>query len=115
RMKWMLASTFFFLGILGWGIGGIVAVIDSIVQINFHFHNTLWVPVHFHIYYLMGVVLIILGFIDHTGKELSGLEEKSSLSKLITAFLFIGGYGFLFMFYWGGVHSVPWRYVVYPQ
>lgn len=63
----------------------------------------------------MGVVLIILGFIDHAGKELSGLEEKASLSKLTTALLLIGGYGFLFMFYWGGVHSVPRRYAIDPQ
>lgn len=115
RMKWTLSSTFFFLGILGWGIGGIAAVIDSTVEVNFHFHNTLWVPAHFHTYYLMGVVLIILGFIDHAGKELSGLEEKPALSMLTTAFLLIGGYGFLSMFYWGGVNSVPRRYAIYPQ
>src|SRR5215472_3120222 len=115
KMKWTLASTLLFLGIMGWGIGGIAAVIDSSVEVNFHYHNTLWVPAHFHTYYLMGVVLIILGFIDHAGKELSGLEEKASLSKLTTALLLIGGYGFLFMFYWGGVRSVPRRYAIYPQ
>ena len=63
----------------------------------------------------MGVVLIILGFIDHAGKELSGLEEKALRSKLTVALLLIGGYGFLAMFYWGGANSVPRRYAIYPQ
>jgi cytochrome c oxidase subunit I len=115
KMRWTLASTLFFLGTMGWGIGGIAAVIDSTVEVNFHYHNTLWVPAHFHTYYLMGVVLIILGFIDHAGKELSGLEDKVSRSKLTVALLLIGGYGFLSMFYWGGANSVPRRYAIYPH
>ena len=115
KMRWTLASTLFFLGIMGWGIGGIAAVIDSTVEVNFHYHNTLWVPAHFHTYYLMGVVLIVLGFIDHAGKELSGLEEKASRSKLTVALLLRGGYGFLAMFYWGGANSVPRRYAIYPR
>jgi cytochrome c oxidase subunit 1 len=115
KTRWTLASALFFLGIMGWGIGGIAAVIDSTVEVNFHYHNTLWVPAHFHTYYLMGVVLIILGFIDHAGKELSGLEEKASRSKLTVALLLLGGYGFLAMFYWGGANSVPRRYATYPQ
>jgi cytochrome c oxidase subunit I len=113
-MRWTIASTLLFLGIMGWGVGGIAAVIDSTVEVNFHFHNTLWVPAHFHTYYLMGVVLIILGLIDHVGKEISGLEESAVRSKLTVALLLIGGYGFLSMFYWAGAHSVPRRYAIYP-
>jgi len=114
RMRWTLASTLLFLGIMGWGIGGIAAVIDSTVEVNSHFHNTLWVPAHFHTYYLMGVVLMILGFIDHAGKEISGLEENPRRSKLTVILLLIGGYGFLSMFFWAGAHSVPRRYAIYP-
>ena len=115
KMRWTLASTLFFLGIMGWGVGGIAAVIDSTVAVNFRFHNTLWVPAHFHTYYLMGVVLIILGFIDHVGKELSGLAENPLRSKLTVVLLLIGGYGFLSMFYWAGANSVPRRYATYPH
>jgi len=114
KMKWTFASMLFFLGIMGWGVGGIAAVIDSTVAVNFHFHNTLWVPAHFHTYYLMGVVLIVLGFVDHVGKELSGLPENPLRSKWTVALLLIGGYGFVSMFYWAGAHSVPRRYAVYP-
>lgn len=114
RMRWTFASTLLFLGIMGWGVGGIAAVIDSTVEVNFHFHNTLWVPAHFHTYYLMGVVLIILGFIDHAAREISGLDEIPWRSKLTVVLLLIGGYGFLSMFYWAGAHSVPRRYAIYP-
>jgi heme/copper-type cytochrome/quinol oxidase subunit 1 len=61
----------------------------------------------------MGVVLIILGFIDHAGKELSGLPERTALSKLTVILLLLGGYGFLSMFYWAGAHSVPRRYAIH--
>jgi cytochrome c oxidase subunit 1 len=65
RMRWTLTSMLFLLGIMGWAVGGVAAVIDSTVAVNFVFHNTLWVPAHFHTYYLMGVVFMIMGFIDY--------------------------------------------------
>ena len=40
-------------------VGGVAAVIDSTVAVNLVFHNTLWVPAHFHTYYLMGVVFMV--------------------------------------------------------
>jgi heme/copper-type cytochrome/quinol oxidase subunit 1 len=49
------------------------------------------------------------------GKDLSGLPEKPSLSKLTVILLLLGGYGFLSMFYWAGAHSVPRRYAIYPS
>ncbi|MEO6966668.1 MAG: cbb3-type cytochrome c oxidase subunit I, partial [Acidobacteriaceae bacterium] len=61
RMRWTLGSLLMFLGLMGWAVGGVGAVIDSTVAMNFRFHNTLWVNAHFHTYYLMGVVLMLLG------------------------------------------------------
>ena len=61
EIKWTLVPLLLFLGVLGWTIGGIGAVIDSTVAVNLLFHNTLWVPAHFHSYFLMGVVLMIMG------------------------------------------------------
>ncbi|MGE0703757.1 MAG: cbb3-type cytochrome c oxidase subunit I [Vicinamibacterales bacterium] len=115
KMRWRLASMLFFLGIMGWGVGGIAAVIDSTVEFNVRFHNTLWVPAHFHTYYLMGVVLIVLGFIDHFSQDLSRAGEIASRTKWTVLLLVVGGYGFLAMFYWGGAHSVPRRFAVYPE
>ncbi len=76
RMRWTLASSLYFLDLMGWAIGGVGAVVDSTVSVNFHFHNTLWVPAHSHSYYLMGVVLMLLGFASHLGVELSGEPDS---------------------------------------
>lgn len=50
RVKWTIGSALLFLGVLGWTIGGIGAVIDSTIAANTRFHNTLWVAAHFHTY-----------------------------------------------------------------
>jgi cytochrome c oxidase subunit 1 len=115
RMRWTLSSMLFFLGIMGWAIGGVGAVIDSTIAVNFRFHNTLWVPAHFHTYFLMGVVLMLLGFVDWLSQDLSGQAENPSLSRATVALVALGGYGFLALFYLGGANSVPRRYAVYPD
>ncbi len=114
-MRWTLSSLLLYLGVMGWAIGGVAAVIDSTIAVNVRFHNTLWVPAHFHTYYLMGVVLMLLGFAAHFGREASKQPENGRLAKIIVTLLVIGGYGFLMMFYLGGAQSVPRRYAVYPD
>jgi cytochrome c oxidase subunit I len=114
-MKWRLPSVMLFLGVMGWAIGGVAAVIDSTVAVNTHFHNTLWVPAHFHTYFVMGVVLMILGTVFHLVTELSKVPESLALTKTIVGTVGIGGYGFLLMFYLAGVAGVPRRYAVYPE
>lgn len=115
NMRWTLASRLLFLGVLGWVIGGIGAVIDSTIIVNLRYHNTLWVPAHFHTYYLMGVVLMIMGAVYHICQEIAPAPENPARSKLILTLLCVGGYGFLLMFYYAGAHSVPRRYAVYPD
>jgi cytochrome c oxidase subunit 1 len=115
NLRWTLGSRLLFLGVLGWVIGGIGAVIDSTIVVNLRYHNTLWVPAHFHTYYLMGVVLMILGMVYHICQEIAPLPENPGRSKLILTLLCLGGYGFLLMFYYAGAHSVPRRYATYPD
>jgi cytochrome c oxidase subunit 1 len=115
RTRWTLASSLYFLDLMGWAIGGVGAVVDSTVAVNFHFHNTLWVPAHFHSYYLMGVALMLLGFASHLGVELSGEPDSPGMRRAILALLIPGGYGFLGMFYWAGAHGVPRRYASIRQ
>jgi heme/copper-type cytochrome/quinol oxidase subunit 1 len=105
RMHWNLVSLLMCFGVMGWAIGGVAAVIDSTVAVNIRFHNTLWVPAHFHTYYLMGVVLMILAFAYHLGQEGSKMTERMGLTKFIVALIVLGGYGFLMMFYYGGAFS----------
>jgi cytochrome c oxidase subunit 1 len=115
KTRWTLPSLMLYLGVMGWAIGGVAAVIDSTVMVNSRFHNTLWVPAHFHTYYLMGVVLMILGTVFHAATELSKLPESRTLTRAIVTTVGVGGYGFLLMFYLAGVSGVPRRYAAYPD
>jgi len=113
--RWKLPSILLYLGVMGWAIGGVAAVIDSTVMVNSRFHNTLWVPAHFHTYYVMGVVLMILGTVFHLASDLSKLPESAALTRTIAVTVGVGGYGFLLMFYLAGVAGVPRRYAAYPD
>jgi cytochrome c oxidase subunit 1 len=114
RTEWKLPAVMLYLGVMGWAIGGVAAVIDSTVMVNSRFHNTLWVPAHFHTYYVMGVVLMILGAVSHLASALSKLPESARLTRVIVTTVGVGGYGFLLMFYLAGVEGVPRRYAAYP-
>jgi cytochrome c oxidase subunit 1 len=114
-MRWKLPSTLLYLGVMGWAVGGVAAVIDSTVMVNSRFHNTLWVPAHFHTYYVMGVVLMILGAVFHVATDLSKQPENRMLTRTIVTTVGVGGYGFLLMFYLAGVAGVPRRYAAYPD
>jgi len=113
-MRWRLPSVMLYLGVMGWAIGGVAAVIDSTVMVNSRFHNTLWVPAHFHTYYIMGVVLMILGTVFHLTTELSKISERTVSTRAIVAAVGVGGYGFLLTFYLAGVAGVPRRFASYP-
>ena len=115
RVRWTLASLFLFFGVMGWAIGGMQAVIDSTISANFRFHNTQWVPAHFHTYYLLGVVMMVLGTLHYLAGQFAEAPEDGRRAKLITTLFLIGGYGFILMFALGGAHSVPRRYAAYPQ
>jgi len=112
KMKWSIIPLMFLFGMAGWAIGGFAALVDSTIAINATLHNTLWVPAHFHTYMLMGVVLFILGFLFYL---LSGKNKTDNDEMGITGFwiFIIGSYGFLLMFYLGGLNSVPRRYSTY--
>lgn len=102
----------FFFGIIGWTIGGFAAIVDSTIPVNLTFHNTMWVPGHFHTYFLMGFVLILLGIINHMLLKNINYKE-SKFEKISIILMTLGGYGFVLMFYIGGVLSVPRRFAEY--
>ncbi|HET7212825.1 MAG TPA: cbb3-type cytochrome c oxidase subunit I [Terriglobia bacterium] len=115
RMRWTVGSTFMFLGLMGWAVAGVSAVIDSTITVNSILHNTLWAPAHLHTFFLMGVVLMILGFAYDLGSRLSCMPESRVLKRLILTTFIAGGYGFVFLGFWSGAHSVPRRYATYPE
>lgn len=112
-MRWWLAPTFFFVGVMFWIIGGLGAILDAIVANNFVLHNTLWVPAHFHTYNLLGNVLFSLGFITWFVRERTG-DDSSRLHRPVATLYFLGGTGFILAFYIAGSLSVMRRVDKYP-
>lgn len=115
KIKWSLTNLLFFIGIAGWVIGGLGAVIDSTISNNIVLHNTLWVPAHFHTYNAMGNVLFSLGFFYWFSTQFSENSKVSKFTTLTLTLLLIGGIGFLLAFYFGGADSIPRRYSIYPS
>ena len=109
-LRWSFVPLCFVFGLMGWVVGGLAAVVDSTIAVNLYFHNTLWVPAHFHTYFVVGVLLIVFGFIYHF---VDGQAEKTA--KLSLGTMLVGGYGFVLMFYLAGFESVPRRYASYSS
>ncbi len=109
-IQWRFVPLCFFLGVIGWVIGGFAAVVDSTITVNSAFHNTLWVPAHFHTYFLVGYFLMLWGLLY----EFSG-SARETLAKIGLWLLVAGAYGFLFMFYLGGALGVPRRFATYSS
>lgn len=114
KMRWNLTSILMFLGLAGWAIGGIGAVIDSTISANVRLHNTLWVPAHFHTYFLAGLVFMVIGYFHHRLQELTDLPERPGTQWTAIVLMLVGAYGFFAMFYFAGAHSIPRRYAIYP-
>jgi len=109
-VKWSFVPLAFVLGIMGWIVGGFAAVVDSTIRLNLYFHNTLWVPGHFHTYFLLGVVFMFLAVVYYLiGPENDGLAKKGLWG------IMIGGYGFVGMFFVAGVNAVPRRMSSYEN
>lgn len=112
-VRWNLTSLLFFLGLMGWAIGGVGAVIDSTISANVRLHNTLWVPAHFHTYMLAGLG-IIGGYLYHRGQQATAIVERTRYETVLVGVLVAGACGFLAMFYLSGAYSVPRRFAAYP-
>jgi len=114
-IRWSLTNVLYFMGVAGWVIGGLGAVIDATITNNLVLHNTLWVPAHFHTYNAMGNVLFSLAFFNWAANRFAGIGESGGANRLKIALLLVGGTGFLLMFYLGGAYSIPRRFNIYPM
>lgn len=115
RIRWSLVNLLFFIGVAGWMIGGIGAVIDATISNNMLLHNTLWVPAHFHTYNAMGNVLFSLAFFVWVADEFAGTHGMTLFKRSKIFLLIIGGFGFVLMFYLAGANSVPRRFSMYLE
>jgi cytochrome c oxidase subunit 1 len=111
-VKWDLASSLLVLGVAGWTVGSVPAVIDGMIMVNRVMHNTQWVPGHFHIYLLLGVVAMAFGFMAYLVRE-ARREGLGGLDRLGVSVFLIGGAGFTLTFLVSGAMSIPRRWAVH--
>jgi cytochrome c oxidase subunit 1 len=114
RYRWTLASTLLYVGLVGWAIGGTGAVIDSIIPINFRFHNTDWVIAHFHTYLILGVVVWGIAFLAHLLERDAGRSSSPRARTWTVALLVVGGFGLTGTWFVEGALGVPRRYAIQP-
>jgi cytochrome c oxidase subunit 1 len=110
-IRWDLVSGLCFLSVWGWAAGILPAIVDAVIPINSVMHNTLWVPGHFHFYTLLGLVAMLVAFMRHITQGAGNGE--SLLDKLAFWAFAVGGLGFVMIFLWGGLDSVPRRWAVH--
>lgn len=112
NIKWDLASALLVLGVAGWSVGTVPAIIDGMISINKVMHNTQWVPGHFHIYLILGEIAMSFGFMAWLIKEARS-AGFNSMDRFAIASYLLGGAGFTIMFLVSGALSVPRRWAVH--
>jgi cytochrome c oxidase subunit I len=110
-MKWNVTSSLLFVSIMGWSVGVIPAIVDGTIAINRVMHNTLWVPGHFHIYLLLGVVAMLFGFMYFLTSS-KGAPD-SALDRVALWTYVVGGMAFAVVLLAAGAMSVPRRWAVH--
>jgi len=111
-IRWSVPAILVALGLWGWVFGGMGAVLDSTVAVNQVMHNTLWVPAHFHTYFLLGAAAFAWAYVYYLLGELGGGRE-TRMSRVAAWLYGVGGAGFVLMFFLSGANSVPRRYAVH--
>jgi cytochrome c oxidase subunit 1 len=114
RYKWTLASTLLYVGFAGWAIGGVGALIDSMIPFNFRLHNTDWVVAHFHTYLILCVVVWVLAFLAHLLERETGETSPTVWQASAVTLMLVGGYGLTGTWFVAGTLGVPRRYALQP-
>lgn len=113
KMRWDLPASLLVLGVAGWSVGSIPAILDGMISVNKVMHNTQWVPGHFHIYLLLGEVAMAFGFMAWLVK--GSQSRLSDFDKAGLTVYILGGAGFTIMFLVSGALSVPRRWAVHLE
>lgn len=111
-IKWDMASSLLFLSMFGWAAGVVPAVVDGTIVINHIMHNTLWVPGHFHLYLLLGMITMVFGFMYYLANG-SRPAPSGMLDWLGFRLFIVAGMGFTLAFLYAGRASVPRRYAAH--
>lgn len=109
-IKWDMVSGLLFLSIFGWAVGVVPAVIDGTIAVNSIMHNTMWVPGHFHMYLVVGLVAMLFGFKYY----IVNLGGKTTFLDRLAFWLYtVSGVGLSLSFLLSGYASVPRRWATH--
>ncbi|HXQ29663.1 MAG TPA: cbb3-type cytochrome c oxidase subunit I [Gemmatimonadales bacterium] len=111
-LDWSPSAILMLLGVWGWVLGGLGAILDAVVPINQVMHNTMWVPAHFHTYNMVGVAAFVWAYLYHLAGELSDAPARRA-SRWAAWLYGIGAAGTSVVFFLEGAHSIPRRYAVH--
>jgi len=108
-IEWDMASRLLFLSMFGWCVGVVPAVIDGTIAVNQVMHNTMWVPGHFHMYLIVGLVAMLFGFMYY----LSNQGKRGGIDRIAFWLYLVAGVAFSFGFLTSGMNSIPRRWAVH--
>lgn len=113
-MRWDLPVSLLVLGVAGWSIGSVPAILDGMIEVNRVMRNTQWVPGHFHTYLILGEVAMAFGFMAWLTR---GAEQApmGGLDRAAFTVYMLGGAGFVLLFLVSGALSVPRRWAVHAE
>lgn len=108
-IKWDMTARLLFLSMFGWSVGVVPAVIDGTIAVNQVMHNTMWVPGHFHMYLIVGLVSMLFGFMYY----LSNQSQRGGIDRVAFWLFLVAGIGFSFGFLISGMKSIPRRWATH--
>ena len=111
-IRWDMSTRLLFISLFGWAAGVIPAFIDGTITVNYVMHNTMWVPGHFHIYLLLGMMTMVFGFMYYLGKPEQNAQD-SFIDRAAFWGLILGTLGFSLNLLYSGMESVPRRFAVH--
>ena len=109
NLRWDMVSGLLFVSMFGWAVGVIPAVIDGTIAANQVMHNTMWVPGHFHMYLIVGLVAMLFGFMYYIAQN----GTPGLLDKLAFWVYLLAGTAFCMNFLASGQASVARRWAVH--
>ena len=108
-IKWDMTSGLLFVSIFGWSAGIVPAIIDGVIAVNQVMHNTMWVPGHFHMYLILGLVAMLFGFMYY----LSDQGSRKGVDQVALWLYLAAGVGFSVGLLASGLDSIPRRWAVH--
>lgn len=107
-IEWRAPARWLVLAMFGWAVGVIPAIVDGTIVFNRVMHNTLWVPGHFHLYLLSGLLPMVIGFSLHVFNSRAELNDDFQCRVFNVYALSTVAFGAVFLV--SGAQSIPRRW-----